>query len=122
MIINVRKRPCCSCACVFILLSRFQIPSYPKLIVVGCSCDFSVSMAILSGYAGLFVLFKIKGALTGSAPVEEAAPAASSSPVIASTGIPPVDTPEFDKYLETDAFYNMLDNDEQLAKVVEDMK
>jgi hypothetical protein len=79
-------------------------------------------MAILGGYAGLFVLVKIKGAMSGGKKVEEAAPVASSSPMLASTGIPPVDTPEFDKYLETDAFYKMLDNDEQLAKVVEDMK
>jgi hypothetical protein len=78
-------------------------------------------MAILGGYAGLFALIKIKGAISGK-PEEPAPVAVSSTPVVASTGIPAVDTPEFDRYLETDAFYNMLDNDEQLAKVVEDMK
>jgi hypothetical protein len=78
-------------------------------------------MAILGGYTGLFVLIKIGGAMGGKA--EEPAPVvASSAPIVATTGIPAVDTPEFDKYLETDAFYKMLDNDEQLAKVVEDMK
>jgi hypothetical protein len=79
-------------------------------------------MAILGGYTGLFVLAKVTSAIRGGGKVEEAAPVISSAPVVATTGIPPVDTPEFDKYLETDAFYNMLDNDEQLAKVVEDMK
>jgi hypothetical protein len=81
----------------------------------------TVSMAILGGYTGLFVLIKIGGAISGTK--EEPAPVvASSSPVVATTGIPAIDTPEFDKYLETDAFYKMLDSDEQLAKVVADMK
>lgn len=78
-------------------------------------------MAILGGYVGLFVLFKLKSAVSGGS-VEEPAPVASSAPVVATTGIPAVDTPEFDKYLETDAFYKMLENEEQLGKVVEDMK
>lgn len=78
----------------------------------------------MGGYGGLYVLFKIKSAIGGKKAVEEAvAPAAASSAVVASgAGIPPVDTPEFDKYLETDSFYKMLDSDEQLGKVVEDMK
>ena len=81
----------------------------------------AVSMAILGGYTGLFVLIKIGGAISGKK--EEPAPVvASSAPIVATTGIPAVDTPEFDKYLETDAFYKMLDSDEQLAKVVADMK
>ena len=77
----------------------------------------------MGGYAGLYVLVKIKGAISGGKKEEAAAPvAASSAPVDASTGIPSVDTPEFDKYLETDAFYKMLENEEQLGKVVQDMK
>ena len=75
----------------------------------------------MGGYFGLFCLFKIKGAVSGKK--EEPAPApVSSGSIDASTGIPAVDTPEFDKYLETDAFYKMLENEEQLGKVVEDMK
>ena len=86
------------------------------------SDDDAVALAIMGGYFGLFCLFKIKGAMSGKK-VEEAAPApAASASVDASTGIPAVDTPEFDKYLETDAFYKMLENEEQLGKVVEDMK
>lgn len=65
---------------------------------------------------------KAVSAMSGGGKVQEAAPVISSAPVVATTGIPAVDTPEFDKYLETDAFYKMLDSDEQLGKVVADMK
>ena len=99
------------------MLARFRIPSLTPLFPF----HIAVSMAILGGYAGLFVVIKIGGAITGTK--EEPAPVvASSSPVVATTGIPAVDTPEFDQDLETDAFYKMLDSDEQLAKVVADMK
>jgi hypothetical protein len=74
----------------------------------------------MGGYFGLFCLVKIKGAMSGKK-VEAPAPVASTA-LVATTGIPAVDTPEFDKYLETDAFYKMLENEEQLGKVVEDMK
>ena len=75
----------------------------------------------MGGYAGLVTLFKIKGAMSGKK-AEEPAPAAPASSAVATTGIPSVDSPEFDKYLETDAFYKMLESEEQLSKVVEDMK
>ena len=76
----------------------------------------------MGGYFGLFCLYKVKSAIGGSKVEEAPAAPSSSATVDASTGIPPVDTPEFDKYLETDAFYKMLENEEQLGKVVEDMK
>jgi hypothetical protein len=79
-------------------------------------------MAILGGYTGLFVLIKIGGALTGGKAEEPAPVVASSAPIVATTGVPGTESPEFDAYLETDAFYKMLDSDEQLAKVCEDMK
>ena len=75
----------------------------------------------MGGYFGLYVVVKIGSALGGKKKVE-AAPAAAASSGVATTGIPPVDSPEFDKYLETDAFYKMLESEEQLSKVVEDMK
>jgi hypothetical protein len=81
----------------------------------------SVSMAILGGYFGIFTLVKIKGAMSGKK--EEPAPVVTSSiSAVATTGIPSIETPEFYQYLETDAFYKMLDSEEQLGKVVEDMK
>jgi hypothetical protein len=73
----------------------------------------------MGGYFGIFCLVKIKGAMSGK---KVEAPAVASTALVATTGIPAVDTPEFDKYLETDAFYKMLENEEQLGKVVEDMK
>ena len=75
----------------------------------------------MGGYTGLYVLFKIKSAMGGSK-ADEPAAAASSSPAVATTGIPPVDSPEFEKYLETDAFYKMLESEDQINKVVADMK
>jgi hypothetical protein len=84
--------------------------------------DHQLALAILGGYTGIFVLVKIKGALSGKKVEEPAAVVSSIIPAVATTGIPSVDSPEFDKYLDTDAFYKMLDSDEQLAKVVEDMK
>eukprot|EP00980_Cylindrotheca_fusiformis_P019006 scaffold6374_cov121-Cylindrotheca_fusiformis.AAC.7 len=83
--------------------------------------DHQLALAIMGGYAGLYVLVKIKSLISGGKK-EEAAPASSGAAVDASTGIPPIDSPEFDKYLETDAFYKMLESEEQLGKVVEDMK
>jgi hypothetical protein len=84
--------------------------------------DPAVAMAILGGYSGLFVLAKLGSAMSGGKKVEEAAPVTSSAPVTATTGVPAVDSPEFDKYLETDAFYKMLDSDEQLAAALGDLK
>ena len=78
-------------------------------------------MAILGGYTGLIMLYKMKSAVSGKK-AEEPAAVASSSPAVATTGIPADDSPEFDKYLETDAFYKMLENEEQFGKVLEDMK
>jgi len=83
----------------------------------------AVALAIMGGYVGLFGLYKISSAIGGKKP--EAAPVvAVATPVadVATSGIPSVDSPEFDKYIETDAFYNMLDSDEQLGKVLADMK
>ena len=59
---------------------------------------------------------------TEPAKAEPEPAAASSSPAVATTGIPSVDSPEFEKYLETDAFYKMLESEDQINKVVADMK
>lgn len=78
-------------------------------------------MAILGGYTGLYLIVKMKSAVSGKK-VEEAVAAPASSGAVATTGIPAVDSPDFDKYLETDAFYKMLESEDQLSKVVADMK
>jgi hypothetical protein len=102
---------------IFYGIAKFQIPFETHK----CFGAVPVALAIMGGYGGLFFLYKIKSAISGGK-VEEVVKAVSSSPVVATTGIPSVDTPEFDKYLETDAFYKMLESEEQLGKVVADMK
>ncbi|KAL7547876.1 hypothetical protein ACHAWF_011146 [Thalassiosira exigua] len=62
--------------------------------------DDQLCAAIISGYFGLFVLYKIKSAFSSS-PVEEAAPApvAAAAPV---GSIPDVDSEEFGAFLESE--------------------
>jgi hypothetical protein len=67
----------------------------------------TVVVAISGGYLGLFILFKIKSALSSS-PEEEAAPVAAAP---SSAGaIPDVDSEEFGAFLESE---------ENVAKLVE---
>lgn len=57
----------------------------------------------------------------GKKKVEEPAAAAPAA-AVEGAGVPAVGTPEFDKFLETDAFDKLLNSDEQLGKVLADMK
>lgn len=79
---------------------------------------YAVSIAILSGYAGLYVLFKIKSLISGTPAVVEAAPA-STKVETPSTGIPGIESPEFEKFVETEAFYKLLENETQLNALIE---
>lgn len=65
-------------------------------------------VAISGGYLGLFLLFKIKSALSGSEE-EEAAPVAAA-PAASAGEIPDVDSEEFGAFLESE---------ENVAKLVE---
>jgi len=59
-----------------------------------------VVVAISGGYLGLFLLYKIKSAISGS-PEEVAAPVVAAAP--ASSGdIPDVDSEEFGAFLESE--------------------
>jgi len=60
-----------------------------------------VAAAIIGGYFGLYILIKIKGAISGSAPVEEAAPVVAAVPSSAGA-IPDVDSEEFGAFLESE--------------------
>eukprot|EP00984_Skeletonema_dohrnii_P033757 scaffold31368_cov141-Skeletonema_dohrnii-CCMP3373.AAC.1 len=71
--------------------------------------DEDMVVAISGGYLGLFLLFKIKGALSGSPEVEEAAPVAAA-PAASAGAIPDVDSEEFGAFLESE---------ENVAKLVE---
>ena len=85
---------------VFTLPSRHVLSlCFPS---VSCRClQPAVAMAIMGGYGGLYMLFKMKSAMTKKAPVKEVAPATSSAP---SGGIPSIESDEFGDWLGSDAF------------------
>ena len=76
--------------------------------------DVLVSMAILGGYATLIVLYKIKSALSGTPPEEE-----KSVSTVTVTGIPSIDSLDFEKFVETEAFEKLLEDEGQLLKLLE---
>jgi hypothetical protein len=85
-----------------------------------------VAIAILSGYGGLVVLYKIKSAMSSKKAVPAAAAAAAAAAPVATgaeadAGVPAVDSPAFEKYVESDAFYKLLEDEVQLGKLVESM-
>eukprot|EP00532_Pseudo-nitzschia_australis_P009577 CAMPEP_0168241582 /NCGR_PEP_ID=MMETSP0140_2-20121125/22875_1 /TAXON_ID=44445 /ORGANISM="Pseudo-nitzschia australis, Strain 10249 10 AB" /LENGTH=122 /DNA_ID=CAMNT_0008176449 /DNA_START=46 /DNA_END=414 /DNA_ORIENTATION=+ len=69
--------------------------------------DHQLAMAIMGGYTGLFLLFKMKSAITKKAPEEKiaAAPAASST----DGGVPSIESPEFGEWLGSNAFNAFLE-------------
>lgn len=72
-----------------------------------------VAAAILGGYFGLFILIKIKGAMSGS-PAEEPTPVVAAVAAPSSAGaIPDVDSEEFGAFLESE---------ENLMKFVESLE
>ena len=93
---------------------------YPYGCFVCCCLTkcFTVAIAILSGYGGLYVLYKISSLFSSKKPIEETKKpeAAASTPT---TGIPAVDTPAFATFLETPAFEQLLENEDQLSKALE---
>lgn len=63
----------------------------------------SVAAAILGGYFGLFILIKIKGAISGGKSVEEEpAPVAVAVPSRSVGAIPDVDSEDFGSFLESE--------------------
>jgi hypothetical protein len=73
----------------------------------------------LSFYGGATILYKITSAITSKPkPVETAAVAKVEAPT---TGVPGIETAAFEKWVETDAFTNLLENEEQLKSLVESM-
>ena len=84
------------------------------------SISFEVAMAILGGYTGMIVLYKMSSAIGGKKKVPEAAPAVVAATTKSTTeGIPSIESPEFNAFLESIAFEKLLENDESLAKVIE---
>jgi hypothetical protein len=80
--------------------------------------DYQLSLAILSAYTGGFILYKIKSAMTSKPDpvVEEKPKTVAETP---STGVPGIESPAFEKFVETDAFQQLLENEEQLKTLLE---
>lgn len=66
-----------------------------------------VATAILGGYFGLFMLYKIKSAFSSSAAVEATPVVAAAAPVSAGS-IPDIDSEEFGSFLESEENVNKL--------------
>jgi hypothetical protein len=73
-------------------------------------------MAILGGYFSIYLLFKISSAFTKKPPVAEKSTVAV---VTVSTGVPSLESPAFEKFVETIAFEQLLENEGQLSKLLE---
>ena len=76
-----------------------------------------VSIAILSGYFGIYVLVKIVSAFSKKKPVEEKVAVVADT--TESSGIPAVESSAFEKFVETVAFEKLLENESQLSKLLE---
>lgn len=70
----------------------------------------------MGGYGGLYVVVSMMSAMGGSK--EEATPVVVSSGADTGAGIPAIGTPEFDKFLDSEAFVKLLDSEELLAKAL----
>lgn len=82
--------------------------------------DYQLAGAILAGYGGLFGLFKIKSALSGKSPEPAEAPAATAPSASPSSDIlPSVESPDFEKFLGSDAFGKFVESEESLMKWVD---
>ncbi len=77
----------------------------------------TVSIAILSGYFGLYLLSKVFSALSKKKPVEEKV--AIIADAVESSGVPSIESSAFEKFVETLAFEKLLENEIQLAKLIE---
>ena len=70
----------------------------------------------MGGYGGLYLLVKMGSAIGGKK--EEEKPVVASSGAVSDAGIPEIGTPEFDKFLDSEAFVKLLDSEEQLTKAL----
>ncbi|KAL7559999.1 hypothetical protein ACA910_013494 [Epithemia clementina (nom. ined.)] len=77
--------------------------------------DHQVCMGVFGLYFGLYVVYKIS-TIGKKKKVEEPAPAAA--PATLTGGIPDIDSPEFEKFLDSEAFVKLLDNEEQLKSLL----
>ena len=78
-----------------------------------------MAAAILGGYSSLIGLAVLRSKMKSTpAPVVVETVTVSATPATTdSSGIPSVDSPEFDAYLDTKGFMMLLDNDSQLNEL-----
>lgn len=78
-----------------------------------------MAIAILGGYTGLVVLYKIKSAVSGGSKKEAPAPPAKTPSAPATGSIPGIESPEFEKFIETEAFLKLLEDEDKLKGAIE---
>lgn len=77
----------------------------------------AVAIAILSFYGGCGILYKISTLFSSKKPapvVEPVKPVATTN-----DGVPALDSPAFESFVETSAFESLLEDGDQLAKLAE---
>ena len=74
--------------------------------------SFIVAGAILTTYGALIAIAMLR---PKKAPEPVAATPTTPAPAAASTGVPSIDSPEFVAFVESDAFIQLLENEEELA-------
>merc|ERR1712226_1071133 len=78
--------------------------------------DHQLSAAVLGGYFSLYILYslsKLGKKKEVENPVE--APPAPAAPV---DGVPDIESPDFEKFLDSEALVKLLDSEEQLKTVL----
>uniref|UniRef100_A0A7S1Y1D6 Uncharacterized protein n=2 Tax=Grammatophora oceanica TaxID=210454 RepID=A0A7S1Y1D6_9STRA len=75
--------------------------------------DWQLAAAVLSGYT---VLGTVGSMMSGGKKSEE--PVAATVAVTTSAGVPAIDSPEFEKYVESDAFVTLLESEDQLTALI----
>uniref|UniRef100_A0A7S1H2F8 Uncharacterized protein n=2 Tax=Thalassionema nitzschioides TaxID=33649 RepID=A0A7S1H2F8_9STRA len=81
--------------------------------------DWQLAAAIMGGYTTLYLLSTLASGKKKAPPAAAAPSSASAAP---STGVPSVNSPEFENYIESDAFEKMLNSEDQLSAWLADDK
>jgi len=77
-----------------------------------------VAAAILGGYGGLISLAVLRSKMKSTPePVAVETVTVVTETPASDSGIPPVDSPEFDNYLDSKGFFMLLANDSQLNEL-----
>ena len=93
-------------------LSDFSAYVFPHII-------FTVAMAIMGGYLGLYFIYSIKSAMTKKTPEPAVTPAAIAGDAKPGFGMPSVDSPEFADYVDSPAFHKEIESNEYWAALGE---